>query len=119
MLTSSNRSRAGPAYSDPARRCGGDPDWAASCPVCRASVAAAICRNPSVISTRSAAGRRSLSGSLAASSSAALNSPPCWPALTGLPAAFPDCDYLSADINDDGLVNAFDIDPFVALLVGG
>ncbi len=38
---------------------------------------------------------------------------------TAYAAAFPDCDYLLADINGDGAVNASDIDPFVALLVGG
>ncbi len=35
---------------------------------------------------------------------------------TGYTAEFPACNYLAADINDDGLVNAFDIDPFVLLL---
>ena len=36
----------------------------------------------------------------------------------GYAAAHPDCDYMLADINGDGAVNAFDIDPFVQLLVG-
>jgi hypothetical protein len=31
----------------------------------------------------------------------------------GYAAAYPDCDILNADINCDGAVNAFDIDPFV------
>jgi hypothetical protein len=34
-------------------------------------------------------------------------------------AAHPGCDPGSADINGDGAVNVFDIDPFVSLLVGG
>lgn len=36
-----------------------------------------------------------------------------------LSAAYPDCNYMLADINGDGTVNAFDIDPFVQLLTGG
>ena len=31
---------------------------------------------------------------------------------------YPDCDIRTADCNHDGAVNAFDIDPFVELLVG-
>ena len=34
-------------------------------------------------------------------------------------AAWPDCDVMLADIDGDGDVDAFDIDPFVELLVGG
>ena len=33
-------------------------------------------------------------------------------------AAWPDCDIMLADCNGDGLVDAFDIDPFVELLTG-
>ena len=34
-------------------------------------------------------------------------------------AAYPICPLQNADCNGDGLVNAFDIDPFVLLLTGG
>ena len=34
-------------------------------------------------------------------------------------AAYPDCDIMLADCNGKDLVNAFDIDPFVELLIGG
>ena len=37
---------------------------------------------------------------------------------SGYEAAFPDCDISLADINGDGSVNSFDIDPFVELLTG-
>ena len=33
-------------------------------------------------------------------------------------AAYPDCDINHADTNDDGVRNAFDIDPFIDLLLG-
>jgi hypothetical protein len=42
----------------------------------------------------------------------ALSDPP------GYQAQYPDCDAKLADVNGDGKVDAFDIDPFVALLVG-
>jgi len=32
--------------------------------------------------------------------------------------AYPGCDLLNGDVNDDGFVNPFDIDPFVDLLTG-
>jgi len=34
----------------------------------------------------------------------------------GYTAAFPTCNRGNADVNADGAVNAFDIDPFVVLL---
>ena len=37
----------------------------------------------------------------------------------GQAEALPDCDYMLADVNGDGAVNTFDIDPFVVLLTGG
>ena len=37
---------------------------------------------------------------------------------SGYAEAFPDCDRMLADINGDGDVDAFDIDPFVELLTG-
>ena len=37
----------------------------------------------------------------------------------GYAAAWPDCDRMLADCNGDGVVDAFDIDPFVELLTGG
>jgi len=33
--------------------------------------------------------------------------------------AFPNCDINNADINGDGSVNNFDIDPFVECIAGG
>ncbi|MBU0717966.1 MAG: hypothetical protein KJ749_06940 [Planctomycetes bacterium] len=32
---------------------------------------------------------------------------------------FPNCDPTGADINADDVVNAYDIDPFIALIAGG
>jgi hypothetical protein len=32
--------------------------------------------------------------------------------------AYPDCDFMNADINEDGSVDFGDINPFVALLAG-
>jgi hypothetical protein len=40
------------------------------------------------------------------------------PPFAGYYAVYPHCDPLSADINADGAVDAFDIDPFVLLLTG-
>jgi hypothetical protein len=37
----------------------------------------------------------------------------------GYATAFPGCDPMLADVNADGAVNAFDIDPFVLCLTGG
>jgi hypothetical protein len=37
----------------------------------------------------------------------------------GYPAAFPACDILAADMNDDGVVSVGDIAGFVAVLTGG
>ena len=34
----------------------------------------------------------------------------------GYQAAYPDCDRMLADLNADGVVNAFDIEPFIDLL---
>ena len=36
----------------------------------------------------------------------------------GYATAYPNCDIMLADINGDGVVDAFDIDPFVELLTG-
>ena len=33
-------------------------------------------------------------------------------------ARFPDCDINNADLNGDGSIDAFDIEPFLALLFG-
>jgi hypothetical protein len=35
----------------------------------------------------------------------------------GYRSAFPTCDPLLADVNEDGAVDAFDIEPFIALLI--
>lgn len=49
---------------------------------------------------------------------------PEWPvdvssAGGSIKATFPDGDVMAGDIDRDGAANAFDIDPFVALLLGG
>ena len=39
--------------------------------------------------------------------------------MSGRAAAYPNCNILNADINCDGAVNAFDIDPVVQCLTVG
>lgn len=41
------------------------------------------------------------------------------PGFAAYHAAYPGCDGMLADVNQDGSVNAFDIDPFVICLTGG